>query len=196
VTPVRPTPELAAPAAAPLTVASRADDSLAGPTILLVSTADTDLLAARAASYAPEDSGASTAGSTAGSESGSGNAAPRVRYRVANPARVTSADLPALLDGVRVAVVRLLGGARVWEDGLAALAHAGIPTIALGGEATPDADLMALSSVPMNAVAATSAYLLAGGPENLRRLAAYLDAAVVRGDSPAVAEEDDVLLDS
>jgi cobaltochelatase CobN len=127
----------------------------ASPTVLLVSTADTDLLAARA-SGAP--------------------------YRVANPARTAPEHLPALLDGVRVAVVRLLGGARVWEDGLAALARAGVPTIALGGEATPDADLMALSSVPLPVAAAASEYLLAGGPENLARLAGFLDATLLRAE--------------
>jgi cobaltochelatase CobN len=120
--------------------------------ILLVSTADTDLLAARAA--------------------GAG-------FRVANPARTADADLPALLDGVSVAVVRLLGGARVWEPGLAALARAGVPTLALGGEATPDADLMALSSVPLPIVAEAGRYLQQGGPENLRRLARFLDSAVL-----------------
>ena len=92
-------------------------------TLLLVSTADTDLLAARAAAAG---------------------------YRVANPTRLTEADLPELLSGVDAAVVRLLGGARVWEAGLAALARAGVPTVALGGEAVPDADLMALSSVPVH----------------------------------------------
>ncbi|WP_211244502.1 cobaltochelatase subunit CobN [Actinospica robiniae] len=127
-------------------------------TLLLVSTADTDLLAARA--------------------SGAG-------FRTANPAR---AELAGLLDGVEVAVVRLLGGARVWEAGLAALARAGVPTIALGGEAVPDADLMAHSSVPVPVVAAASRFLAAGGPENLARLARYLDAAVRGGDPDAVPE--------
>ena len=129
--------------------------------LLFVSTADTDLLAARGA-----DAG----------------------YRVANPARVQPADLPALLDGVEVAVVRLLGGARVWEAGLAALARAGVPTIALGGEAVPDADLMAHSSVPVPVVAAASRFLAAGGPENLARLARYLDAAVRAAEPEAVPE--------
>jgi cobaltochelatase CobN len=131
-------------------------------TLLLVSTADTDLLAARAAAAG---------------------------YRVANPTRLTEADLPALLDGVEAAVVRLLGGARVWEAGLAALARAGVPTVALGGEAVPDADLMALSSVPVHVVAHASRYLIAGGPENLGRLARYLDAAVGRGEQGTEAEE-------
>ena len=131
-------------------------------TLLLVSTADTDLLAARAA-----DAG----------------------YRVANPARLTEAELPALLDGVHAAVVRLLGGARVWEAGLAALARAGVPTVALGGEAVPDADLMALSSVPVHVVGHASRYLIAGGPENLGRLARYVEAAVGRGEQGIEAEE-------
>jgi cobaltochelatase CobN len=133
-------------------------------TILLVSTADTDLLAARAASAGGGYRG----------------------YRVGNPARLTEAELPALLDGVDVAVVRLLGGARVWEAGLAALARAGVPTVALGGEAVPDADLMALSSVPVHVVAHASRFLIAGGPENLGRLARYLEA--VRADQSAEAE--------
>ena len=127
-------------------------------TILLVSTADTDLLAARAS------------GDPAGS-----------RYRVANPARLAEDGLAALLSGVDVAVVRLLGGAGVWEGGLAALARAGVPTVALGGEATPDADLMALSSVPVPVVAAVSRYLIAGGPENFTRLADYLEGALLSG---------------
>ena len=142
----------------------------AAPAILLVSTADTDLLAARAAN-------------ALGSANG-----PRARYRVANPARVAAGELAALLDGVDVAVVRLLGGARVWEDGLAALARAGIPTIALGGEATPDADLMALSSVPLNVATVASGYLVAGGPENLARLSEYLDAAALRDEPDAACE--------
>lgn len=94
-------------------------------TVLLLSTADTDLLAARAA------------------------ATDTVTYRVGNPSRVDAAlDLPALLDGADLAVVRLLGGRRIWEEGLAALAASGVPTVLLGGESVPDAELMAMSSVP------------------------------------------------
>jgi cobaltochelatase CobN len=134
-------------------------------TVLLVSTADTDLLAARSA--------------------GAG-------YRVGNPSRLAPEQLPALLDGVDAAVVRLLGGARVWEAGLAALARAGVPTVALGGEAVPDADLMALSSVPVEVVGHASRFLSAGGPENLARLARYLEAALGGGDQRA--EPQDVVL--
>jgi cobaltochelatase CobN len=120
--------------------------------ILLLSTADTDLLAARA--------------------SGAG-------YRVANPARTEPADLPGLLDGVDLAVVRLLGGRRAWEPGLDALLRAGIPTVCLGGESTPDAELMAFSTVPAGVAAEALRYLVAGGPENLEQLARFLSDTVL-----------------
>ena len=38
-------------------------------------------------------------------------------------------------------MVRLLGGRRTWEHGLEALRASGVPVVALGGEATPDAEL-------------------------------------------------------
>jgi len=60
--------------------------------ILLLSTSDTDLLSARAA----------------------GGPVP---YRFANPARLAVEELPALLEGAGLVVVRLLGGVRAWQDG-------------------------------------------------------------------------------
>ncbi|MGA5703627.1 cobaltochelatase subunit CobN [Peterkaempfera bronchialis] len=124
-----------------------------GATVLLLSTADTDLLAARA-SGAP--------------------------YRIGNPTRVDAAEeLPSLLDGADVAVVRLLGGKRAWEDGLAVIAASGVPTVLLGGEAVPDAELMALSSLPAGVVAESLAYLVEGGPENLAELTRFLSDTVL-----------------
>lgn len=64
--------------------------------ILLLSTSDTDLLSARA-SEGP------------------------VRYRLGNPARLAAEELPALLEGTELVVVRLLGGRRAWQEGLDAL---------------------------------------------------------------------------
>lgn len=122
-------------------------------TVLLLSTADTDLLAARA--------------------SGAG-------YRIGNPNRVdVAAELPALVAGADIAVVRLLGGKRAWEDGLAALKSSGIPTVLLGGETVPDAELMAESSVPAGVVAEALRYLVEGGPENLAELARFLSDTVL-----------------
>ncbi|MEU9337572.1 cobaltochelatase subunit CobN [Streptomyces sp. NPDC048290] len=124
------------------------------PTVLLLSTADTDLLAARAA--------------------------PGVRYRIGNPTRVdVESELPALLEGAALAVVRLLGGKRAWEDGLARLAASGVPTVLLGGETVPDAELMALSSVPAGVVAEALRYLVEGGPDNLAELARFLSDTVL-----------------
>ncbi|HEY6424349.1 MAG TPA: cobaltochelatase subunit CobN [Pseudonocardiaceae bacterium] len=120
--------------------------------ILLLSTADTDLLAARA--------------------SGAG-------YRVANPARTEPAELPALLGGVDAVVLRLLGGRRAWEPGLDALLGAGLPVVCLGGEATPDAELMAASTVPAGVAAEALRYLVAGGSANLAQLARFLSDTVL-----------------
>ena len=120
--------------------------------ILLLSTADTDLLAARA-------SGAD--------------------YRLANPARVTVEEVPALLDGVALVVVRLLGGRQAWPDGLAAVLATGVPTVVLGGEALPDAELMAISTVPSGVVTQALAYLVEGGPDNLGQLARFLSDTVL-----------------
>lgn len=122
-------------------------------TVLLLSTADTDLLAARA-SGAP--------------------------FRIGNPTRIDVADeLPALIEGASVAVVRLLGGKRAWEDGLAALKASGIPTVLLGGESVPDAELMAESSVPAGVVAEALRYLVEGGPGNLVELSRFLSDTVL-----------------
>ncbi|MFG3713938.1 cobaltochelatase subunit CobN [Micromonospora sp. NPDC047730] len=120
--------------------------------ILLLSTADTDLLAARA-------SGAD--------------------YRLANPARVAADAVPALLDGVDLAVVRLLGGRQAWPDGLATVLASGVPTVVLSGEALPDAELMAASTVPAGVATQALAYLVEGGPENLAQLARFLSDTVL-----------------
>ena len=120
--------------------------------ILLLSTADTDLLAARA-------SGAD--------------------YRLANPARTEPAELSALLSGVDVVLLRLLGGRRAWEPGLDALLGSGLPVVCLGGEAGPDAELMAASTVPAGVVAEALRYLVAGGPVNLAQLARFLSDTVL-----------------
>jgi cobaltochelatase CobN len=131
-------------------------------TILLLSTSDTDLLAAQA-------SGAD--------------------YRLANPARLDPGDLGPRLEGAGLVVVRLLGGEQAWREGLAALRGQQRPLIVLGGEMMPDAALMALSSVPAGIAAQAHEYLAHGGPGNLRELAHFLaDTVLLAGHGFAAPE--------
>lgn len=122
--------------------------------ILLLSTSDTDLLSARA-SDGP------------------------VSYRYANPSRLPLQDLPELLDGADLVVVRLLGGVRAWQDGLDQVLAAGRPVVVLTGEQAPDAQLMAASTVPIGIAAEAHAYLAHGGPANLEQLARFLSDTVL-----------------
>ncbi|MBY6705287.1 cobaltochelatase subunit CobN [Rhodococcus sp. BP-241] len=121
--------------------------------ILLLSTSDTDLLSARA-------SGA--------------------EYRWANPSRIlVDADLPTLMDGVDLVVVRILGGRRMWESGIDAVLRGPVPVVMLGGEQAPDAELMELSTVPANVAAQAHQYLAEGGADNLEQLAYFLSDTVL-----------------
>ena len=124
--------------------------------ILLLSTSDTDLLSARAAEG---------------------------EFRLANPARLDLAELPALLDGVPIVVVRILGTPRSWQEGLDTLRASGAHVVVLGGEQTPDAELMKLSTVPAGIAAEAHAYLAQGGPDNLTQLHRFLsDTLLLTGD--------------
>ncbi|MFI1853456.1 cobaltochelatase subunit CobN [Streptomyces sp. NPDC020480] len=122
--------------------------------ILLLSTSDTDLLSARSAPTP-------------------------VPYRLANPARLPLDDLPALLDGVELVVVRLLGGVRAWQEGLDTLLAGDRPVVVLTGEQAPDAQLMEASTVPVGIAAEAHAYLAHGGPGNLGQLARFLSDTVL-----------------
>ncbi|MBA9004045.1 cobaltochelatase subunit CobN [Thermomonospora cellulosilytica] len=120
--------------------------------VLLLSTADTELLAAREA---------------------------QAGYVTANPARLDPGDLPGLTRDVDVVVVRLLGGRKTWPEGVEALRATGLPLVLLGGEADPDAELMALSTVPAGVAAEALDYLREGGVANLRELARFLSDTVL-----------------
>ena len=126
------------------------------PTVLLLSTSDTDLITARA-------SGAN--------------------YRWANPSRLLSSDLNAepagLLDGVDVVVVRILGGYRAWQDGIDAVLASGLPTVVVSGEQSPDADLTERSTVPAGIAVQAHVYLAQGGVENLANLHSFLSDTVL-----------------
>ena len=121
--------------------------------LLLLSTADTDLLAARAV------------------------ADPALPLRLANPTRLDEVDL----DGVELVVVRLLGGRQAWEGFDALLADAAarrVPVVAVGGEGV-DAELTAASTVPAGVVSDAASYLREGGSTNLRELVAFLSDTVL-----------------
>lgn len=120
--------------------------------LLLLSTADTDLLTAAAAD---------------------------ADWHLGNPARTDPADVPALVADVDIVVVRLLGGRQAWPEGLDAILAAGIPVVALGGEATPDAMLQAESTVPAGVATEALRYLAEGGVDNLRNLAAFLSDTIL-----------------
>ena len=127
--------------------------------LLLLSTSDTDLRSARAS--APGEEGS---------------------WRWANPSRVAVGDeLDGLLDGVDLVVVRLLGGRQAWEDGLDALLAPSQPrpVVVLGGEQSPDAQLMESSTVPVGVATQAHLYLAQGGPENLAQLHHFLSDTVL-----------------
>ncbi|WP_328725789.1 cobaltochelatase subunit CobN [Streptomyces sp. NBC_00259] len=126
----------------------------ATPTILLLSTSDTDLLSARAA-------------------------AGPVPYRFANPSRLRLDELPELLEGTALVVVRLLGGIRAWQEWIDAVLAHDRPVVVLTGEQAPDAQLMEASTVPIGIAAEAHAYLAHGGPDNLEQLARFLSDTVL-----------------
>jgi cobaltochelatase CobN len=117
------------------------------PTVLLLSTSDTDLMTARA--------------------SGAG-------YRWANPARLVDGELDELLRGVDIAIVRILGGYRSWQGGIDTVVASGVPTVVVSGEQSPDAELMGSSTTPAGVALQAHIYLAQGGVENLRQLYAFL----------------------
>ncbi len=117
------------------------------PSVLLLSTSDTDLITARA--------------------SGAG-------YRWANPTRLVEGELPELLRDADIVVIRILGGYRAWQDGIDAAVASGVPTVVVSGEQSPDAELMGQSTTPAGVALQSHVYLAQGGVENLRQLYAFL----------------------
>ncbi|WP_439032950.1 cobaltochelatase subunit CobN [Gordonia terrae] len=130
--------------------------------ILLLSTSDTDLLTASAA-HDPEP----------------GSALAPVAYRGANPSRILIDDIAGLAADADLIVVRILGGVRAWEDGLAAVEATGKPLVVCSGEQQPDPDLMAHSTVPAGVATQAHHYLAAGGVANLVNLHHFLSDTVL-----------------
>src|ERR671917_505446 len=129
-------------------------------TLLFLTTADTEILAAaRATETLPRGF-------------------PEVRC--ANPGAIgdPAPFLEATLPGARAAMVRLLGGRRAWPEGFEELRHRceelGVPLLAFGGEAEPDAELTALSTAPSGVVAEAFEYLRRGGVANTANLLRFV----------------------
>jgi cobaltochelatase CobN len=120
--------------------------------IALLSTSDTDLLSARS-------SGAD--------------------YVLANPARPAHQSMAETIAACDLVVARVLGSPQDLCSGFAATAASGAPVVVLGGEQSPNAELMELSSVPMGVAAEAHRYLAEGGPANLRQLHAFLSDTVL-----------------
>ncbi|OBK15325.1 cobaltochelatase subunit CobN [Mycobacterium asiaticum] len=125
---------------------------MAEPTILLLSTSDTDLISARSSGK---------------------------NYRWANPSRLSEVELPDLLTDASIVVVRILGGYRAWEDGIEAVLASGVPAVLVSGEQAADAELTGLSTVAAGIAVQTHIYLAHGGVDNLRQLHAFLSDTVL-----------------
>ncbi len=136
--------------------------------LLFLTTADTEILAAaRATELLPEGF-------------------PRVRC--ANPTKLKDAHafFEETLPDAGAVMVRLLGGRRAWPEGFEELrrrcGELGIPLLAFGGEAEPDAELTAFSTAPSGTVAEAFEYLRHGGVGNTANLLRFVaDTVLVEG---------------
>ena len=124
--------------------------------IALLSTSDTDLLCAR----------------------GSG-----ADYLLANPSRPGHTSMAEAIEAADVVVARILGGPQDLCEGFRRIRAGGKPMVVLGGEQTPHAALMELSTVAPGVVAEAHRYLAEGGAANLRELHAFLgDTLLMTGE--------------
>ena len=125
---------------------------MAEPTVLLLSTSDTDLISARSSGR---------------------------NYRWANPSRLTDPELTDLLADASIVVVRILGGYRAWQSGIDTVIASGIPTVLVSGEQAADAELTGLSTLAAGIAVQAHIYLAHGGVDNLRQLHAFLSDTVL-----------------
>ena len=95
-------------------------------------------------------------------------------------------ELLADLDTTRCVMVRLLRGRRSWEAGFDSLRaeclRRSIPFLAFAGEAVPDPELTALSSVGSALLNEAMGYLVNGGPANFEHLLRFVaDTVLLEG---------------
>ena len=99
--------------------------------------------------------------------------------RAANPSGLE--DLPDL-DGVTAVVVRLLGGASAWPlftKLRQSCLQREVPILAFSGEAAPDAQMSAASTVPSATVAQAFEYLVHGGLANLENFLRFVSDTIL-----------------
>ena len=127
------------------------------PRVALLSTSDTDLLSARAS----------------GSD-----------YLYANPARPAHTEMGEAIGSADIIIARVLGGPQDLCKGFRGFAETDVPMVVLGGEQTPNAELMQCSrNVPAGVVAEAHRYLAQGGADNLANLHAFLsDTLLLSGE--------------
>ena len=136
--------------------------------LLLLTTADTEILAAaKASERLPEGFPKLLCANPVGLD---------------DPAAFFERELP----GAGAVLVRLLGGRRAWPEGLEELrrrcARLRVPLLAFGGEAEPDAELTALSTVPSGTVLEAFEYLRHGGVRNTENLLRFVaDTVLIEG---------------
>jgi cobaltochelatase CobN len=136
--------------------------------LLFVTTADTEILAAaRASELLPEGFPDLLCANPAALD---------------DPVTFFEQELP----DARAVLVRLLGGRRAWPKGLEELrrrcVRLRIPLLAFGGEAEPDAELVALSTVPSGTVLEAFEYLRHGGVRNTQNLLRFVaDTVLMEG---------------
>ena len=135
-------------------------------TVALLSTSDTDLLSARAATEAGAD------------------------YVVGNPSRLTDEQIAERVADADIVVVRYLGSPQGLWEGFSDLRTASAPLVVLGGTQEPDAALMELSTVPPGTASEAHRYLAEGGADNLTQLHAFLgDTLLLTGEGFEAPQE-------
>ena len=87
------------------------------------------------------------------------------------------------IEAADIVVARILGGPQDLCEGFRRIRRTGKPMVVLGGEQTPHAALMELSTVAPGVVAEAHRYLAEGGAANLRELHAFLgDTLLMTGE--------------
>ena len=148
----------------------------AAGSIVLVTTADTDLLTAeRALSGMPWGDGVSVYACNPVNLEGDGDAAASAR-----------AELMQEVDDASVVILRLLGGKRALGDAFDPLVEIcranGIPLIACPGHQEWDEDLVTACTAPVAEVETVFSYLMRGGVLNFRNLFLFLADTYLGGD--------------